>query len=49
MDEGCFNTSKFLRKIKHQRVNIFKSFFLVALSLDDRRGNHMGTLIYTKG
>lgn len=46
MGEECFNTSKFLKKIKHQRIDIFKCF-LVALSLSDRRGNHTDTLVHT--
>lgn len=48
MDEECFNTSKFLRKSGIKGL-IFLKVFLVALSLDDKRGNHTGTHIHTKG
>lgn len=43
-----FQYLQIFKKIKHQRVDIFK-LFLVTLSLDDRRGSHTDTLVHTKG
>lgn len=43
-----FQYLQIFKKIKHQKVDIFK-VFLVALSLYDRRGTHIDTLLHTKG
>lgn len=45
---GMFQYLQIFKKIKHQRVDIFK-LFLVTPSLSDRRGNHTDTLVHTEG